>query len=86
MASPADRDLIYSWQLGAEINHPWFGAPGRHERFAPWNRAKIAIFYPEPLGRSPHWAEHFIAYVRGAHLVKSLPEVPETKDTEAARE
>ncbi|MBC8871240.1 MAG: hypothetical protein H8E44_17580 [Planctomycetes bacterium] len=44
-----------------------------------WNKAKIAIFYREPFGRTPHWAEHLIAYVRGAHLVKSLPEVPETK-------
>ena len=66
-------DLIYSWQLGAEINHPWFGAPERHERFAPWNKARIAVFYPEPFGRSPHWGEHFVAYVRGAHLIRSLP-------------
>jgi len=66
-------DLIYSWKLGAEVNHAWFGAPERHERFAPWNKAKVAIFYPEPLGRTPHWAEHFVAYVRGAHLIKSLP-------------
>ncbi len=67
-------DLIYSWKLGAEVNHPWFGAPERHQRFAPWNKAKIAIFYPEPFGRSPHWGRHFIAYVRGAHLIKSLPD------------
>ena len=68
-------DLIYSWQLGAEVNHSWFGTPERHERFAPWNRVKIAIFYPEPFGRSPHWAKHFIAYVRGAHLIKSLSDL-----------
>ena len=66
-------DLIYSWKLGAEINHAWFGQPERHQRFAPWNKAKIAIFYPEPFGRSPHWGQHFVAYVRGAHLIKSLP-------------
>ncbi len=66
-------DLIYSWKLGAEVNHAWFGAAERQERFAPWNKAKIAIFYPEPFGRSPHWGEHFVAYVRGAHLVKTLP-------------
>jgi len=66
-------DLIYSWKLGAEINHAWFSAPERQERFAPWNRAKIAIFYPEPFGRTPHWASHFVAYVRGARLIKSLP-------------
>ena len=66
-------DLIYSWKLGAEINHAWFGAPERHARFAPWDKAKIAVFYPEPFGRTPHWPEHFIAYVRGAHQIKSLP-------------
>jgi hypothetical protein len=68
-------DLIYSWQLGAEVNHSWFGAPERHERFAPWNKAKVAIFYPEPFGRTTHWPGHFVAYVRGAHLIKSLPEL-----------
>ncbi len=69
-------DLIYSWQLGREINHPWYGAPERAERFAPWHMAEIAIFYPEPFGRSPHWGEHFVAYVRGANGVKELPELP----------
>jgi len=67
-------DLIYSWQLGREINNAWFGVPERAERFAPWNKAKIAIFYPEPFGRSPHWGTHFVAYVRGAHAIKPLPE------------
>lgn len=67
-------DLVYSWKLGAEVNHPWFGAPERHQRFAPWNKAKVAAFYPEPFGRTPHWGKHFIAYVRGAHLIKKLPE------------
>ncbi|MBW1938413.1 MAG: hypothetical protein JRI67_06545 [Deltaproteobacteria bacterium] len=67
-------DLIYSWQLGAEINHPWFGEPVRHQRFAPWHMAEIAIFYPEPMGRVPRWGQHFVAYVRGAHLIKSLPD------------
>lgn len=67
-------DLIYSWQLGAEVNHPWYGAPERHARFAPWNKAKIAIFYPEPFGRTPQWGKHFVAYVRGAQLIRELPE------------
>lgn len=68
-------DLIYSWQLGLEINNPWFGVEERAERFAPWERAKIAIFYPEPFGRTPHWGQHFVAYVRGAHHIRTLPEV-----------
>lgn len=66
-------DLIYSWQLGRELNNSWFGVPERSERFAPWTKAKIAIFYPEPFGRTPHWGQHFVAYVRGAHGIKELP-------------
>jgi hypothetical protein len=66
-------DLIYSWQLGAEINVDWYGVPERSKRFAPWTKAKIAIFYPEPFGREPYWGEHFVSYVRGANDVKSLP-------------
>lgn len=72
-------DLIYSWQLGAEINHAWFGAAERSERFAPWHRAKIAIFYPEPFGRTPYWPQHFVAYVRGAHLIRKLPEPADSR-------
>lgn len=70
-------DLIYSWQLGRELHNSWFGVPERAERFAPWNKAKIAIFYPEPFGRSPHWGQHFVAYVRGAHGIQELPEFKE---------
>ena len=66
-------DLIYSWQLGRELNMPWFGVAKRAERFAPWKKAKVAIFYPEPFGRTPHWGQHFVAYVRGANGVKDLP-------------
>jgi hypothetical protein len=66
-------DLIYSWKLGTEINNPWYGVPERAERFAPWHMAKVAVFYPEPFGRSTYWADHFIAYVRGANGVKKLP-------------
>ncbi|RMF73419.1 MAG: hypothetical protein D6744_15640 [Planctomycetota bacterium] len=68
-----DYDLIYSWQLGAELNHPWFGDAQREERFAPWRYAKVVVFYPEPMGRSPAWGKHFVAYVRGAHLIRTLP-------------
>lgn len=75
-----DYDPVYSWKLGAEINQPWFSQPIRHERFAPWNKAKIVIFHPHPFyDKTPHWGKHFVAYIRGAHMIKSLPEVPETK-------
>ena len=60
-----DYDLVYSWLIGAELNHPWYAE--RPDRFAPYNRAKIVIFYPPPFDkRSPSWTKHFIAYVRGA--------------------
>jgi hypothetical protein len=68
-------DLIYSWQLGLELHHSWFGVPERAERFAPWNKAKVAIFYPEPFGRSKYWGQHFVAYVRGANGVKRIDDL-----------
>lgn len=74
-------DLIYSWQLGTEVNIPWYSEPVRHERFAPWSMAKIVVFYPEPFGRSLGWGQHFVAYVRGANGIKSLPDETE-KDAE----
>ena len=68
-------DLIYLLQSVTEINIAWYGCLERPERFAPWNKARVAIFYPEPFGRSTHWPEHFVAYVRGANSIKSLPEL-----------
>jgi hypothetical protein len=66
-----DYDLVYSWLLGAELNIKWYG--DRPERFAPYNRAKVIIFYPPPFDtRTPNWPKHFIAYVRGATGVKEL--------------
>lgn len=67
-----DYDLVYSWTLGREINHPWFG--DRSERFAPWHAAKVVCFWPPPFDkRCPAWTRHFVAYVRGANGVKELP-------------
>lgn len=64
-----DYDVIYSFLIGQYINHAWFGRPERAERFAPFNRARVVVFYPAPFdSRSPHWGKHFIAYVRGATL------------------
>ncbi len=73
-----EYDLIYSWQLGRELNNSWFGVPERAERFAPWNKAKIAIFYPEPFGRSKYWGQHFVAYVRGANGLKRIDDLGAT--------
>lgn len=67
-------DIIYSYKIGAELNIKWYG--DRPERFAPYNRAKVIVFYPPPFGRkTPDWARHFIAYVRGATGVKELKDL-----------
>jgi len=64
-----DYDLIYSYLTGAHLNMKWYG--DRPTLYAPFNRAKVIIFYPPPF-RNKHWAKHFIAYVRGATGVKEL--------------
>jgi hypothetical protein len=65
-------DLVYSWQLGAELNHPWYG--DHPERYAPWDAATAVIMYPPPFDqRVPAWGVHFVAYVRGAHQIEELP-------------
>ncbi len=64
-------NIYYSWQLGAELNIRWYGE--RPERYAPWGYAEYVYFYPEPFGRAPHWARHFVAYVRGANGNGALP-------------
>lgn len=65
-----DYNLVYSWQLGAEINFHWYAA--RPEAFAPWDRAKVVVFFPRPFV-SRTWTKHFVAYVRGANGVRELP-------------
>lgn len=67
-------DLIYSYQMGAELNIAWYSE--RPERFAPYGRAKVVIFYPAPFdSRTPHWGKHFIAYVRGSNGVETLEDL-----------
>ncbi len=67
-------DVIYSYMIGAELNIKWYG--DRPERYAPYNRAKVIVFYPRPFDkRVPDWARHFIAYVRGATGVKELKDL-----------
>ncbi len=73
-----DYDVVYSWLLGAEINHPWFAA--RSDRYAPWNAAKVVKFYPGPFSENtPSWGKHFVAYVRGANMVRRLPETAKSE-------
>jgi hypothetical protein len=62
-------DVIYSYQLGAELNIPWYSA--RPEKFASYDRAKVIIFWPPPFSdQARSWAKHFIAYARVATGVK----------------
>lgn len=69
-----DYDVYYSWMIGMEINHPWFGKPEQVDRFAPWHAAKVVVFYPPPFfPKTPAWGRHFVAYVRGANRVMELP-------------
>ena len=58
-------DVCISRQLGAEINRPEYG--DNPDGFAPWHAAETVMFFPHPFCPTyPYWAEHFIAYVRGA--------------------
>jgi len=67
-------DIIYSYLIGVELNNRWYG--DRPEKFAPYNRAKIVSFNPPPFHpKTPDWARHFIAYVRGATGVKELKDL-----------
>lgn len=67
-------DIMYSYLIGAELNIKWYG--DRPERFAPYKRAKVIVFCPRPFDkRSPDWARHFIAYVRGATGVQELKDL-----------
>ena len=82
----------YSWILGAEINQPFYAK--NPAKFAPWNFAKRAVFYPSvfeqeggmtvpvvtPHGNSTLIFLHFLAYVRGA---AGVPELPQWRPTGA---
>jgi hypothetical protein len=63
----------YAYQLGQEINVPWFSWPEQVQRFAPWHRADAAVFYPPPFDpRVPSWLDYFVAYCYGAEERKAL--------------
>jgi hypothetical protein len=76
-----DYDLIYSYQLGAEMNIDWYAT--FPEIYAPCNRAKVIVFYPSPFHEKyPDWPKHFIAYVRGATGVKYLSDLGYREENE----
>jgi hypothetical protein len=70
-----DYGLPLAWQLGAELNNPWYGKNA--ECYAPWNAAPFVCFYPGPFyPKYPHWPRYFVAYVRGANDLKQLADIP----------
>jgi len=67
-------DIVYSYLIGAELNNKWYSE--RPEIYAPYDYAKVVVFYPPPFDpKTPGWARHFIAYVRGATGVKKLDDL-----------
>lgn len=77
-----DYDMVYSWQLGMEINNPWYGSVENQGRYAPWRYATAVAFYPSsfdlrsvPAGpgyQSTAMMQHFATYVMGATGVNAL--------------
>ena len=67
-------EIIYSYLIGAELNNKWYSE--RPERYAPYDYAKVIVFYPGPFApKTPDWARHFVAYARGATGVKKLEDL-----------
>lgn len=72
----------YSWQLGREVNNPWYSTESRIERYAPWYAAEVVCFYPSvfdtrgvsagPGNLSTSMMQHFANYVRGANGLDGL--------------
>ena len=77
-----DFDKVYSWQLGAELNRPWWGSPDRAAMTAPWGVAQVVCLFPSvfdpgssqagPNNRSTVMMQHFVNYVRGANGLNGL--------------
>jgi hypothetical protein len=58
-------DVGVSRALGRELNHAYYS--DRPELYAPWGRARIVVFYPQPFqAATPSWGSHFTAYCQGA--------------------
>ena len=81
-------EYIYSWQLGAEVNHQYYAE--RPAEYADWGRARHAFVYPSVFDdrslvvpvlaangnvayNSTAMLQHFIAYAHGASLNRTLP-------------
>jgi hypothetical protein len=63
-----DYDIIYSYRLGRDLNQT--------VKSSPYSRVTSVVFYPAPFyEKTPHWGEHFIAYVRGATGVAKLDDI-----------
>jgi len=71
---PLDYDPVYSYQIGEQVNVPWFGS--RPEQFPEFDRAPFAVFFPAPFLSTTYTEaeKHFLAYVMGANQTRTLPE------------
>jgi len=53
-----DYGAVYSWQLGAELNLPYYAE--HPDQYAHWDAAQIIAMYPCPFDtRNPRFAKHF---------------------------
>jgi hypothetical protein len=63
-----DYDIIYSYRLGRDLNQT--------AKSSIYSRATSVYLCPAPFyEKTPHWGEHFIAYVRGATGVAKLDDI-----------
>ncbi|MGD8450482.1 MAG: hypothetical protein PVJ57_01570 [Phycisphaerae bacterium] len=66
-----DYELSVSWQIGAELNDPWYG---QSPDYPPWDYVDELVIFPGPRPRAPDFFRHFVAYVRGAHNMPLNPQ------------
>lgn len=75
-------EMVYSWQMGLEINNPYYGDSTRETMYAPWRYATAVAMYPSifdtraipagPGSRSTSMMQHFVSYVRGANELNGV--------------
>ncbi len=68
----APYPVRYSWHKGRSTNHPYFASERFEHRFGPTWKIDQLYWWPAPFAASHiGYAEHFIAYVAGAHNMKA---------------
>lgn len=65
-----DYDPQLSWEMARYVHDPSYATPQK----GPWDKLRAIVFHLEPFAEeNPHWAEHFVAYVMGAHQMPLPP-------------